>query len=183
MIFTYRPEFVPGWGGKSYHNQVNLNRLSNRESLAMVIHILGTHDIENSLAELILEKTEGVPFYIEEFIKSFTDLKVIEKKGHKHRIVKEIQTVNIPAETCFQQGLEVARHQKAKSLELRAAISLARLRQSQGKSDDARNLLAPVYAWFTEGFATADLQEAKTLLECLLDQIHFVREERIKAGN
>jgi predicted ATPase len=66
---------------------------------------------------------------------------------------------------CFQQALEVARHQQAKSLELRAAISLARLWQSQGKGPEASELLAPVYGWFTEGFDTADLQEAKTLLE------------------
>jgi predicted ATPase len=61
----------------------------------------------------------------------------------------------------------VARHQQAKSLELRAATSLARLWQRQGKRDDARQLLAEVYGWFTEGFDTADLQEAKALLEAL----------------
>ncbi len=69
------------------------------------------------------------------------------------------------AETCFQQALAVARRQRAKSWELRAAMSLSRLWQCQGKRDEARELLAPVYGWFTEGFDTADLQEAKTLLE------------------
>jgi predicted ATPase len=59
----------------------------------------------------------------------------------------------------------VARRQQAKSLELRAAMSLARLRQRQGKGIEARALLAPIYGWFTEGFDTADLQEAKALLE------------------
>jgi predicted ATPase len=68
------------------------------------------------------------------------------------------------AETCFQQALAVARCQQAKSSELRAAISLSRLWQQQGKRAEARVLLAPVYHWFTEGFATADLQEAKALL-------------------
>jgi predicted ATPase len=71
------------------------------------------------------------------------------------------------AETCFQQALTVARHQQAKSLELRAAMSLSRLWQSQGKRTEAYELLAPVYGWFTEGFDTADLQEAKALLEAL----------------
>jgi class 3 adenylate cyclase/predicted ATPase len=71
------------------------------------------------------------------------------------------------AETCFQQALEVARRQQAKSWELRAAMSLARLWQRQGKRAAARELLAPVYGWFTEGFDTADLQEAKALLEAL----------------
>jgi predicted ATPase len=69
------------------------------------------------------------------------------------------------AEACFQQALTVARHQQAKSWELRAAISLSRLWQHQGKRTQAHELLAPVYGWFTEGFDTADLQEAKVLLE------------------
>jgi predicted ATPase/class 3 adenylate cyclase len=71
------------------------------------------------------------------------------------------------AEVHFHQALAMARGQEAKSLELRAAISLSRLWQWQGKRDDARELLAPIYGWFTEGFDTADLQEAKALLEAL----------------
>ena len=69
------------------------------------------------------------------------------------------------AETCFQQALEVARRQQAKSWELRAAVSLSRLWQRQGKRAEARQLLAEVYNWFTEGFDAPDLQEAKALLE------------------
>jgi TOMM system kinase/cyclase fusion protein len=68
-------------------------------------------------------------------------------------------------EECFQQALDVARRQQAKSLELRAAKSLSRLWQRQGKRAKAYELLAPIYGWFTEGFDTADLQEAKALLE------------------
>ena len=71
------------------------------------------------------------------------------------------------AEACFQQALAVARRQQAKSLELRAAMSLARLWQRQGKRAEAHQLLAEVYGWFTEGFDTADLQEAKALLVAL----------------
>jgi predicted ATPase len=71
------------------------------------------------------------------------------------------------AETCLYQALTIACRQQAKSLELRAAMSLARLWQQQGKRAEAYALLAPIYGWFTEGFATADLQEAKTLLEAL----------------
>jgi predicted ATPase len=70
-------------------------------------------------------------------------------------------------EACFQQALAVAHAQQAKSLELRASMSLSRLWQQQGKRDEARQLLAPIYGWFTEGFDTADLQEAKALLEAL----------------
>jgi predicted ATPase len=69
------------------------------------------------------------------------------------------------AAACFQQALTVARRQQAKSWELRAATSLARLWQQQGKRAAAYALLAPIYGWFTEGFDTADLQEAKALLE------------------
>jgi class 3 adenylate cyclase/predicted ATPase len=71
----------------------------------------------------------------------------------------------VQAEACFQQALALARQQQAKSWELRAAMSLARLWQQQGKRAEACELLAPVYGWFTEGFDTADLQEAKVLLE------------------
>ena len=68
------------------------------------------------------------------------------------------------AEACFQQALAIARRQQARSWELRAAMSLGRLWQQQGKRTAARELLAPIYGWFTEGFDTADLQEAKALL-------------------
>jgi predicted ATPase len=71
------------------------------------------------------------------------------------------------AEAWLQRALDVARRQEAKSLELRASMSLARLWQQQGKQAEAYELLAPVYGWFTEGFDTADLQEAKALLEAL----------------
>ena len=71
------------------------------------------------------------------------------------------------AETCFQQALQVARRQQARWWELRAAMSLSRLWQRQGKRAEARELLAPLYGWFTEGFDTADLQEAKALLATL----------------
>ena len=72
------------------------------------------------------------------------------------------------AEEYFEHALAVARQQQAKSWELRAAMSMARLWRDQGKRDEARDLLAPVYGWFTEGFDTLDLKEAKALL----DQLH-----------
>jgi predicted ATPase len=71
----------------------------------------------------------------------------------------------VEAEACFQQAIEIARRQQAKSLELRAAMSLSRLWQQQGKKDDAQQLLVEIYHWFTEGFDTKDLLEAKALLE------------------
>ena len=69
------------------------------------------------------------------------------------------------AEAYFQHAIDIARRQQAKSLELRAAMSLSRLWQQQGKREETRQLLAEIYGWFTEGFNTADLQEARALLD------------------
>jgi predicted ATPase len=80
-------------------------------------------------------------------------------------LLQQTGTPQAEAETCFCQALEVARRQEAKALELRADMSLSRLWQQQGKQAEARELLAPIYGWFTEGFDTTDLQEAKVLLE------------------
>ncbi len=85
-------------------------------------------------------------------------------------LLQQPGTSQAEAETWLQRALDVARRQQAKSLELRAAMSLARLWQRQGKRTEAYELLAPVYNWFTEGFDTADLQEAKTLLDALSEE-------------
>ena len=76
-------------------------------------------------------------------------------------------TSQAEAAAWLHRALYVARRQEAKSLGLRAAVSLSRLWQQQGKQAEARELLAPVYGWFTEGFDTADLQDARALLEAL----------------
>ena len=80
-------------------------------------------------------------------------------------LLRQPGTPQAEAEAWFQRALDVARRQEAKSLELRAAMSLAHLWQQQGKRQEAHDLLAPIYGWFTEGFDTADLQEARMLLE------------------
>jgi TOMM system kinase/cyclase fusion protein len=108
----------------------------------------------------------------------FEALTCVDKTGERyaeaelHRLKGDLllkQTVPDAhqAEVCFQQALAIARRQQAKSWELRAAMSLGRLWQQEGKRHDARELLAPIYSWFTEGFDTADLQDAKALLETL----------------
>jgi predicted ATPase len=104
-------------------------------------------------------------------------LALVEKTGQSvyeadlHRLQGELLLIHAGesggAEACFQHALTVTRRQQAKSLELRAAMSLTRLWQHQGKRAEGRELLAEVYGWFTEGFDTADLQEAKALLEAL----------------
>jgi predicted ATPase len=78
------------------------------------------------------------------------------------------QACEAAAAACLHHALDVARRQQAKAWELRAATSLSRLWQQQGKQAEACTLLAPIYGWFTEGFDTADLQEAKALLEALV---------------
>jgi predicted ATPase len=105
-------------------------------------------------------------------------LAVVDDTGERrweaelHRLKGEIllarsADAHAEAEAHFQHALDIARHQQAKSWELRAATSLARLWQQQGKHAEAHALLAPIYGWFTEGFDTADLQEARALLEAL----------------
>jgi predicted ATPase len=78
-----------------------------------------------------------------------------------------VQNAESTAEECFHQALDVARRQHARSLELRAAMSLGRLWQRQGKRTEAHQLLAEIYGWFTEGFDMADLQDARALLDAL----------------
>jgi class 3 adenylate cyclase/predicted ATPase len=96
LIFTYRPEYLLTWGARSYHSQLNLNRLSNRESLMMVSNFLGSEKLESTLETFILTKTEGVPFFIEEFVRSLKDLDIIEKKGDTYFSQKVLQDVTIP---------------------------------------------------------------------------------------
>jgi hypothetical protein len=104
----------------------------------------------------------------------------IERSGERYweaevwRIRGELllQTDNAPqaeAEDCYHKAIEVARKQSARSLELRATMSLARLGQQQGKREEARQMLAEIYGWFTEGFDTADLKEARALLDELIE--------------
>jgi predicted ATPase len=91
-----------------------------------------------------------------------------EAEIHRLRSVLLLRQPGAPsaeAEAWLQRALDVARRQEAKSLELRAAMSLSRLWQQQGKRQEAHDLLAEVYAWFTEGFDTSDLQDARSLLE------------------
>jgi class 3 adenylate cyclase/predicted ATPase/ribosomal protein L40E len=95
--------------------------------------------------------------------KSFYEAELYRVKGDL--LLKLSPPDEVQAEGCFLKALEVACRQQAKSLELRATMSLSRLGQRQGKKEEARNLLAGIYGWFTEGFNTADLKAAKALLE------------------
>jgi predicted ATPase len=110
---------------------------------------------------LVAAHTNGEQFYEVELYRLKGAL-VLQASGQR-----PASDVQADAEACFQQALEIARRQQTKTLELRAAMSLSRLWQQQGKHQEAQDLLAPMFGWFTEGFDTADLQEAKALLEAL----------------
>ena len=97
LIFTYRPEFVPAWGTKSYPSRINLNRLSNREILMMVSHLLGTEKLDENLTNLILEKTEGIPFFSEEFVRALIDLQIAIRKNAVYCLAKDFQDMTIPS--------------------------------------------------------------------------------------
>jgi predicted ATPase len=110
-------------------------------------------------ALLVLDSARA---FFEETGERWWDAEVHRLKG---RITAAMGADVGAAEACFHHALEVARRQEARSLELRAATSLARLWHDQGKRREAHELLAPVYGWFTEGFDTPDLQDAKMLLD------------------
>jgi predicted ATPase len=95
----------------------------------------------------------------------FCEAEVLRLKGNLLAHVTPHQTE--AAEACYHEALTIAQRQQAKSLELRAAMSLARFWRDQGRRDEARDLLAAIYGWFTEGFDTPDLKDAKTLLDQL----------------
>ena len=97
LVFTYRPDFSHGWHGKPFHQEVNLNRLSDIESPLMVSHVLGPGELDRELRHLIAERTDGVPFFIEEFIRSLKDLHIIEKTGNTYHLAKDIPKVSIPS--------------------------------------------------------------------------------------
>ena len=115
------------------------------------------------------QTTEGLAALAEALAKStarWWEVELYRLRGEL--LLQQTATQPEEAEVCFQQALDIARRQQAKSLELRAATSLARLWLQQGKRAEARALLAPLYGWFTEGFDTADLRDARTLLEALV---------------
>jgi predicted ATPase len=108
---------------------------------------------------LVADKTQD-PFYEAELYRLKGEL-MLQQPG----VQGIASSVENEAEECFLRAIDIARHQQAKSLELRATTSLARLLARQGRGDDAHAMLAEIYGWFTEGFDTADLKEAKALLD------------------
>ncbi len=89
IVCTYRPEYSHSWGAKPFHIQVNLDPLSSGDSLAMLASLAGTYEIARNLETLILDKTGGVPFYIEEFLRSLTDLKIVERRDNRYSLCED----------------------------------------------------------------------------------------------
>jgi predicted ATPase len=139
------------------------------EGLAMltealdVVHKTGQRPYEAELSrlkgELMLQQSS-----VQGLTSSVQRNQRTKDKGQKAKIEPSTQA-KAEAEACFLKAIDIARQQQAKSLELRAAMSLSRLWRQQGKTKQAHNMLAEIYGWFTEGFDTQDLQEAKALLE------------------
>ena len=127
-----------------------------------------------------LAEAQGKAGYAGDGLATLTEaFALIEKTGERqweaecHRVYAELLLMqgdkdeaeaSLQAESCLQRAIEVARRQRARSWELRATESLARLWQKQGRDDEARQMLAEIYGWFSEGFDTADLRDAKALL-------------------
>jgi tetratricopeptide (TPR) repeat protein len=96
-IFTYRPNYSPSWLDQPFHNQLRLQRLTDQEGLELAAHLLGTREFERPLEALLLEKTEGNPFFLEEFIRSLKDLKLLEKKGYGYGLSEDTTGVIVPS--------------------------------------------------------------------------------------
>jgi hypothetical protein len=212
LLITYRPEYQHVWSNNTSYTQLRLDPLGPEEAEALLTARLGERADVQGLKQLILVKTEGNPFFLEEhssmlahhYRRSDNTRRAVvylqlageqavqqsayaEAIGHVSTAFRAAQDAArhrgappagadladhprpgrspllIEAESCLRRALEIAQRQQAKSLELRATLS--RLWQRQGKGDTARRLLAEVYGWFTEGFDTADLKEAKARLD------------------
>ncbi len=105
IILTYRPDFVQTWGSRSFHSHMELNRLSNKETTTMVSNILGCDDVSMDLANALLEKTKGIPFFIEEFVRALKDMDII-KRNLSYNLSRDIDSVAIP---CTIQEVIMAR--------------------------------------------------------------------------
>ncbi len=97
LVLTYRPDFIPSWGVRSYISQINLSRLTNRESSDMAAHILDTEKISPDLIDLLAKKSEGIPFFIEEYIKYFRASKIIEKRDDEYHLSEKMTDMTVPS--------------------------------------------------------------------------------------
>jgi predicted ATPase len=166
-----------GWA-LALQGQVEEGIAQIRQGLAAFRAMGATRDRLEHLAMLaeasiqVGETTEGLMTLAEALATlDQSDMRLWEAELYRLRgelLLQQTATQAEEAAVCFERALVVSRRQQARSWELRTAMSLARLWQRQGKRTEARELLTPIYGWFTEGFDTADLQEAKVLLDALV---------------
>ncbi len=172
-LFVGLGTFWRGWA-QAIQGQGGEGLAQMRQGLAAVLAT--GHTLTQPLCLVLLADAEGHAGKVDEGLRLLAEaLAAIEASGRgdllaeAYRLQGELLLRQAfpeaaQAEACFQQALAIARRQQAKSWELRATTSLSRLWQQQGKRDQAHDLLAPIYHWFSEGFDTADLQDAKALL-------------------
>jgi class 3 adenylate cyclase/predicted ATPase len=174
-------------GGSIYHGSALVHQGQSQEGIAQIEQgltawratdaELGRSTILTFLAEAygtMAQPEVGLTVLAEALVHvEHTGERYFEAEIHRLKgalLLQQSSDNQAEAETCFHHALDIARSQQAKSFELRTATSLARLWQQQGKLQEAHDLLAPIYNWFTEGFDTADLQEVKALLDALGEQ-------------
>lgn len=97
LLFTFRPDFSPQWGSRSYHSQVNLYRLTTEQIFTMTFHLLDARELDGNLKDFIVNKTEGIPFFVEEFIKSLKGLGLIEIRGESYFLREDFHNLEIPS--------------------------------------------------------------------------------------
>jgi predicted ATPase len=143
-VLTYRPEFTPPWGAHSYLSHLTVSRLGRRQVEMMVEKVTGGKALPAGIVQQIVSKTDGVPLFVEELTKMVVESDLVREVNGHYTLNGPLLPLAIPS--TLQDSL------------------MARLWQQQGKIAEARELLASVYNWFTEGFDTADLKDAKSLL-------------------
>jgi hypothetical protein len=141
---------------------ITLNRLERPQVEVLIARLARGKALPAEVVEHIVARTDGVPLYVEELTKMLLASELLQEEVDHYTLTGSLTAVAIPA--TLQDSLMARLDQQARAWELRTAMSLSRLWQQQGKREDARQLLAPIYGWFTEGFDTADVQEARGLL-------------------
>jgi DNA-binding SARP family transcriptional activator len=143
----------------------NLQAIGTRNVLSMRFTLQAEALLQDGQLEQAIKQVKITEDFIEETGERFYQAETLRVKGEMLLIQSPDNAKN--AEACFKQAIQVAKHQEAKTLELRAAMSLARMWQGQGRAGDAHKMLAEVFDWFTEGFDTPDLKDAYVLLQAL----------------
>jgi predicted ATPase len=160
-LLTFRPEFTPPWGARSHVAHVTLTRLPQQQTETMIARLTQGKALPAEVHRQLVLKTDGVPLFVEELTRMVLESGLLSEREERYELTGPLPPLAIP--TTLHDSL-MARVDKLATVK---EVLLSRLLHTQGKAAEARTLLSEIYGWFTEGFATADLQEARTLLETL----------------